>query len=195
MKEQIKNVIEYPINKYKGWAYKNTVLLVASLIALFYFADTDFVKNIINTIGNFNYLGAFITGIFFVSTFTVAPALVILYNLAAKLNPIEVALLAGTGAVLGDYLIFRFFKDKVFEELRPLVPKLKNHYLLEIFKTPFFAWLTPLIGAAIIGSPLPDEIGIGILGVSKMKNWQFLLLSFFLNATGIFIIVTIARTI
>ncbi len=192
--KQYKKIIDYPIDKYRGWGYKNTGFLIVSVVVFFYFADTDFVKNIINIIGNFGYLGAFITGIFFVSTFTVAPAMVVLYNLADKLNPFEVAILAGLGAVAGDYLIFRFFKDKVFEELKPLFFRLQGHYFRKVFRTPYFTWLTPLIGAVIIASPFPDEVGVGILGIARLKNWQFALLSFFLNATGIFIIVTIAKS-
>jgi len=164
------------------------------LILLVYLADSSFVKNIINAIGDLGYLGAFLTGIFFVSTFTVAPSMIVLYNLADKLNPFEVAVLAGIGAVVGDYIIFRFLKDKVFDELKPLFLKFKGNYLTKIFQTPYFAWLTPLVGAVIIASPLPDEVGVGIFGIAKMKNWQFALLSFFLNATGIFIVVTIARS-
>ncbi|HLC38759.1 MAG TPA: hypothetical protein VJJ80_01375 [Patescibacteria group bacterium] len=193
-RQKIKEIIDYPVKTYQGWQYKNTTLLVISIFLLFYFAESDLIKNIIEKIGEMGYFGAVITGMFFVSTFTVAPAMVILYNLADILNPFEVAILTGTGAVIGDYLIFRFFKDKIFGELKPFFEKIKGSYLFKIFNTPYFAWFTPLIGAAIIASPMPDEMGIGILGISKMKNWQFLLLSFFLNATGIFIIVTIARS-
>lgn len=194
MENQIKKIIDYPVNKYKGWGYKNTFFLFISLGVLFYFADTDFVKNIINSIGSFGYIGAFISGIFFVSTFTVAPAIVVLCNLTNQLNLFGVAILAGLGAVIGDYLIFRFFKDKVSEELKPLFLKSKIPYLKKIFKTPYSIWLTPLVGAVIIASPLPDEIGVGILGITKLKSWQFAILSFFLNTAGIFIIATIARS-
>lgn len=98
MENQIKKIIDYPVNKYKGWGYKNTFFLSISLGVLFYFADTDFVKNIINSIGSFGYIGAFISGIFFVSTFTVAPAIVVLCNLTNQLNLFGVAILAGLGA-------------------------------------------------------------------------------------------------
>lgn len=195
MDQKFQKVIDYPIHKYRGWKFKNTAFLVVSLVILIYFADSHVVRKTIETIGSFGYFGAVVTGLFFVSTFTVVPAMVVLYNLAENFNPFLVAILAGLGAVTGDYIIFRFLKDKVFNELKPLFYKLKGGYLVKIFRTPYFAWLTPLIGAAIIASPLPDEMGVGILGVSKMKSWQFLLLSFFLNATGIFIVVTIARSI
>jgi len=181
-------------NKYKNWKYKNTFLLAVSLVLFFYFADSPAVRNAITKIGELGYFGAFVAGIFFVSTFTVAPAAVVLYYLADKLNPLGVALLAGAGAVIGDYMIFRFLKDRVFEELRPAFFRLRGSYLSRLLTTPYFAWLLPLIGAAIIASPLPDEIGIGILGLSSMRPWQFVLVSFSLNALGIFIVVTLARS-
>ena len=104
------------------------------------------------------------------------------------------ALIAGFGAVLGDYLIFRFLKDRVFEELKPIFKTLHDSFLIQFFKTPFFIWLLPLLGAAIIASPFPDELGIGILGLSKMNNWQFLAILFLLHTIGIFMVVTIARS-
>ena len=183
------------VYKYKNWKYKNTALLVASLIVLYYIADTDIVRQGIKTIGDLGYAGAFFTGALFVSTFTVAPALVILYNLADRLNPYEVALLAGAGAVLGDYIIYKFIKDNIMEELKPVFFKLGGGHIAKIFKTPYFAWLLPVVGAALIASPLPDEVGISILGISKLESWQFLLLSFVLNSIGIFIVVTLARAI
>lgn len=180
---------------YKNWQYKNTSLLIFSLVLFFYFADSAAVKQFIDGLGALGYFGAFITGIFFVSTFTVAPAAVVLFHLADHLNPFEVAILAGLGGVVGDYIIFRFFKDRVFEELKPLFDRLGGSRISELLQTPYFAWFLPVLGATIIASPLPDELGVGILGISKMKRWQFLILSFFLNAVGIFIVVTLARSV
>lgn len=187
--------MDFLIQKYNAWKFKNTFFLIISLGIFFYFADSSFIKNIISSIGNLGYLGAFIVGIFFVSTFTVAPASVVLFYLAKEMNVIEVALLAGLGAVLGDYIIFRFLKDKVFEELKPVFMNLGGSYFSHILSTPYFAWLAPVVGAIIIASPFPDEIGIGLMGASKIKKWQFLILSFLLNFAGIFIIIFLAKNI
>ena len=190
----IQKQLQEQIDKYKKWQYKNTALLFLGLLIFFYFAESHVVQNTISTIGNWGYIGAFLVGILFVSTFTVIPAMYVLYALAETLNPVEVAIFAGLGALLGDYLIFRFLKDKVFDELKPIFLKLGGSYLVRVFRTPYFAWLVPLVGATIIASPFPDEVGVGILGLSKLKNWQFMLLSFLLNTTGIFIIVTLAKS-
>jgi len=192
--KHISDQLKKPIEFYHRWAYKNTTLLLVSLALFWYFTDSDAVLKIITLAGGLGYAGALLTGLFLVSTFTVAPALVVLYHLADVLNPLEIAVLAGIGGVGGDYLIFKYLKDKIFIELKPLFKHLGGSYISAIFKTPYFAWLTPIIGAAIIVSPFPDEVGIGILGISKLKSWQFLMLSFLLNATGIFIVVTLARS-
>ena len=175
------------------WRYKNTAFLVLSLILLFYLAKTPAVDAVIRQVGSLGYVGAFITGIFFVSTFTVAPAVIVLFKLAEVLHPVEVALLAGLGAMIGDFIIFRFVKDKVFDELAPLFRKLHTAKTRRLFKTPYFAWSMPVIGAFLIASPFPDEVGVSMLGLSKIRPWQFFLVTFALNALGIFIVVTAAR--
>lgn len=190
----IKVSLKYIFERYRSWPYSNTGILILSLVLLYVFADYPFIKNFISSIGALGYLGAFITGIFFVSIFTVAPASVILFDLANTLNPILVAILAGFGTVLGDYIIFSFLRDKLFNELKPLFYKFGGTLLKKLFLTPYFSWLIPIFGAVIIASPLPDETGITMLGLSKVKIWQFLLITFLLNSAGIFILVTIAVT-
>jgi len=181
--------------RWKRWHYKNTTLLALSLVAFFFLARTPQVDSLIREAGTLGYVGAFIAGIFFVSTFTVAPAAVVLYHLANNLHPLEIAILAGLGAMIGDYIIFKYLKDKIFIELRPLFKKHGKPYIRILYRSPYFAWMLPVFGAFIIASPFPDEIGVGILGLSKIKKWQFFLLSLVLNAVGIFFVVTIARLV
>lgn len=180
--------------KWKHWHYKNTSFLILSLIAFFLLADAPFIKNIISYIGNFGYLGAFFVGILFVSVFTVAPASVVLFYLADSLNPLGIALAAGAGSLIGDYLIFRYLKDKVFEELRPVFLHHEGKLLRKLFKTPYFAWIVPILGAIIVMSPFPDEIGIGLMGISKIKTWQLMALLYLLDTTGVFLVVIAARS-
>ena len=71
-------------------------MLILSLV-LFFGQDAAGRRRYTSHWSPMGYLGAFITGIFFVSTFTVVPASVVLFRLAESLHPIEVALLAGLG--------------------------------------------------------------------------------------------------
>lgn len=181
-------------SRWNHWQYKNTTFLILSLILFFLFAEYPIVRNTIDSIGSLGYLGAFFTGVFFVSIFTVAPAVVVLFFLADHLNPLGVAFFAGMGAVMGDYLIFRFLRDRVFDELKPLFLNNGGNLLVKLSKTPYFGWFLPFLGAVIIASPLPDEIGIGLLGASKLRSWQFIILSFLLNSIGIFVVIIAARS-
>jgi len=178
---------------WRRWRYKNTFLLVLSLILFFYLARTPQVDHIIKQIGYLGYFGAFITGIFFVSTFTVAPAAIVLYHLAHTLQPIEIAVLAGLGAMVGDYVVFRFVKDRVFEEMMPLLRRLQSARTRALLRSPYFAWFMPVLGALVIASPFPDEIGVSMLGLTKIRAWQFFLVTFVPNTAGIFIVVSLAH--
>ncbi|MFA6297024.1 MAG: hypothetical protein WC629_00465 [Candidatus Paceibacterota bacterium] len=162
---------------------------------IFYLAGTQLGQQAISNISKFGYVGSFFAGIFFVSTFTVAPASIVLFKLAQLYSPIAVAITAGLGAVIGDYLIFRFLKDNVFAEIKPIFMMLGGSSLSRLISTPYFAWLAPVLGALIIASPFPDEIGVGLMGISKLKNWQFLAISFLLNSLGILLIITIAKSV
>ncbi len=62
----------------------------------------------------------------------------------------------------------------------------------KIFHLRFFRWLTFLIGGLIIASPLPDELGLTLLGFSKAKTSLFLILSFTFNFIGIILIGLVA---
>lgn len=181
-------------NHKKKWAYKNTTLLLISVVVFVFLADTSIVHTLIRHIGTYGYVGSFITGIFFVSTFTVAPASLVLFHLSQDYSAFSIALTAGVGAVIGDLLIFRFFKDQIFTELAPVVKRLKKRHVFELLKSPYFGWLTPVVGAVIIASPFPDEVGIGMMGLSKIKQWQFMALTYVLNSLGILIIVLLAQT-
>ena len=185
--------LTYLENRWRGWPYKNTTLLVLSLAVFLYLATTPYLDSLISNVGELGYLGAFIVGIFFVSTFTVAPAALILFNLAEQLSAWEVAVLAGFGAMLGDFVIFKFLKDKVFVELRPLFQHFGRPYSKVLFKSPHFAWLLPLLGAFVIASPFPDEVGVGMMGLSRIKQWQFFFVALSLNIAGIFLTVSAAR--
>jgi uncharacterized membrane protein YdjX (TVP38/TMEM64 family) len=70
------------------------------------------------------------------------------------------------------------------------VPYFRHKHLLRIFQNKYLAWFLPVAGAIIIASPFPDEVGVSLMGLSKIKPWRFALLSFILNTAGIYILLT-----
>jgi uncharacterized membrane protein YdjX (TVP38/TMEM64 family) len=150
-------------------------------------------------LSNYGYLGAFIAGILFVSSFTVSIGALILFSLVHAMPAWQIGLVAGLGSVIGDLIIFRFIRDNLFHEILPLYNQLGGGHVKKVFKSTlmskYFKWAIPVIGALIIASPMPDEIGVGMMGLSKIPTWQFAVLAFLLNAVGIFLVVSAAAII
>jgi uncharacterized membrane protein YdjX (TVP38/TMEM64 family) len=181
---------------WKKLKYKNLTLLLVSVIFALFLSRFEPFHSLLLNLGSLGYIGAFVAGMLFVSTFTVTTGAVILLVLAEKLSPIEIGIIAGLGAVLGDFVIFKFVKDGLVEEVKEVYEKIDhNNHLLKILQTNYFSWLFPVFGAVIIASPLPDEIGVSLMGIGKMKTYQFLILSFILNAIGIFLVVSASTII
>ena len=178
---------------WKSWKYKNLTFLFVSLVFAFFLGKHEPFHQFLLNLGSFGYIGAFIAGMLFVSTFGFATGAVTLLVLAEKLNIFELGIIAGAGGVLGDFLLFRFVKDRLIDEVAPIYEKIEGNHLHKILHTKYFRWMFPVIGAIIIASPLPDELGVSLMGISKMKNKTFLILSFLLNATGIILVLLVSR--
>lgn len=179
--------------RWHRYHYKNLTYLVISIIAAFILFNNQSFRNLLVYFGNFGYLGALIGGMLFVSTFTISIGMVILLFLAEYLNPIEIGLIAGIGAVMSDLIIFRFIRSQGFiEEIKHFFNYFGGDKISHLLHTKYFSWTLPVIGALIIASPLPDELGVSLMGISKMKIEKFILLSFILNSIGIFLVVSAA---
>ncbi len=116
-------------------------------------------------------------------------------EIARSNSLIITAVIGGLGALAGDLIIFRFVRDRISQDFSYLVKISKSERLVSIFKLKLFKWLIPFIGALIVASPLPDEVGLAMLGLSRMKASVFIPLSFLLNSIGILIIGLIAKTL
>ncbi|KKU51514.1 MAG: hypothetical protein UX74_C0026G0014 [Parcubacteria group bacterium GW2011_GWA2_47_10b] len=167
------------------WVYHNVTSFLASIVFAYALFQTNIFREFLSSLGAYGYLGSFLTGIFFVSSFTVVPATAALILFSENLDFLLVGIFAGAGATIGDFFVFRFVEDGLGKDLRQLFTRVGNGRVLRIFQSKFFGILTPVIGALIIASPLPDELGVGLLGISRMDWRGFLVLSFVLNSVGI----------
>lgn len=167
--------------------YPNLIILFNCVIISIILSTYEPFRNFINHLGNFSYLGAFIGGILFVNTFTASLSIVILFALLHDLPLFTLSLCAGLGAMVGDFLIFRFIKNNIFSEIKALMIHLgfKHSSAREFIHSKFASWTLPLLGALIIASPFPDELGVMLMGLSRINTYKFLLLAFVLNSLGI----------
>lgn len=183
------------IDRYKNFKYKNISLLILSIFVAFFLWRLDIFHQSLLEIGTLGYLGAFLAGVLFVWIFTMPTALLILLTLSqsGELSFIEIGIIAGAGAVVGDLLIFKFVRGGLSMEIKDIYSAYGGSHLSTIFNSRYFHWTLPFIGAFVLASPLPDEVGVSLLGISKMHTYQFILLSFFLNSLGIYTVIAIGQ--
>ncbi|MDO8741726.1 MAG: hypothetical protein Q7J11_01110 [Candidatus Roizmanbacteria bacterium] len=178
--------------RWRRYRFKNLTYFGISIVVGLILLKNPFFREIIFHLGNFGYIGAFFGGILFVSTFTVSIGTALLLLLAETLHPIEIGIMAGIGAVIGDLVVFQYIRNKgLISEIKHFFEFFGGDKIIHLVHTKYFSWTLPVLGAIIIASPLPDELGVGLMGISKLKTNQFILLSFVLNAIGIFLVVSV----
>ena len=181
---------------WKKWKFKNLTLFVISIFIAFFVSQSDEFYYFLHHIGNLEYIGAFIGGMLYVSTFTVATGAVILIFLSDTIPIWQLAMIAGLGSVFGDLVIFKFIKDKLSDEFELIYDQIdEKHHIAKLLHTRYFSWTLPVIGSIIIASPFPDELGVSLLGISKMSTVRFVVLTFVLDFIGIFLLVLAAKLI
>ncbi len=181
--------------KQKKRLASDAIVMVASVIvavALIKTPALDFL--LASTNGSF-ILQTFVAGLFFTSAFTTAPAIVILGKLGMVHSPYMVALIGGLGALIGDLIIFSFIKNHIAEDISALFSHVKSRRLRHVFTYRFMRWSLAFIGALVIASPLPDELGLTLMGFSKIKSRTFVVISLTFNIIGILAIAFIARSL
>lgn len=180
---------------WKKWKYPYlTAVLISILIAIILGQNQAF-RNWLLHLGSLEYLGALFVGMLFVSSFTVAISVVVIGIMAQNISPMALGLIGGVGAVMGDYLVFKLVRSHLKEELALLFGKQGTSYIKAVLRSKYIAWTLPIIGIAIIASPLPDELGVSLLGISKMSEARFILISYLSNAIGILMIASVAKVI
>ncbi len=191
---EIKSFIRHLIGEYT-WTHRNTILFILSILLSYILLTSQYTHDLISSLGNFGYLGSFIVGMFYTYTLTVAPATVSLFVLGETLNPLLLALTGAAGAVLSDYIIYRFVKNTFVKELEefPTIKRSMHNTIKAVRKSKVLKYYIPLIAGLIIASPLPDELGAGMLGMIKFRPKKFLMYSYFFNFLGILIITTAAK--
>lgn len=167
-----------------------TIIFILSLSIAWYVLKKGSLNNLVYTLLPVMFLAEFLAGAFYASFLTSPISLAMLIILAQRQNPIQLALIAGLGAALVDLMIVKFFRQEVNKDLHILAKSFRFYLLNKLLKFFKLDFLIPLIGAVIVASPLPDELGLFLLGASKLKTSQILLLSYVLNTAGILLIVT-----
>ena len=158
---------------------KDLLIVFFSIVVATIIAKLGVFEYIVGKSATREIIGSFVSGFFFTSIFTTAPAMVALGQIASTGNIFVVAIIGGFGAMIGDYFLFIFFRDSIGADIAELIKSKKRGHLKHLFASQMGKRLMALVGGLIIASPLPDEIGLALMGISKIKNRVFFPLSLF----------------
>ncbi len=175
---------------FRNYKYKGLTLIFISILLTIFLSGNDFFNKAILNISTIPIIGSFIAGILYVSASTAPFGVFLLLGLSKTLSALEIAIFAGLGGVVADFVLFRFFRVNILSEVTPIYNKFGGQHLTRLMRHRLLRWSLFFIGAIIIASPFPDEIGISLMGISKIKTHQFVLLSLILDIGGVFLLVS-----
>lgn len=176
---------------------------LAALLLSFTLAYGLFHLGVFDALGQsldgFAYVAAFFGGMLLSFGFTSAFGVGILAAAAREVHPVIGALVAALGALIVDMTIFTFVRFSFEEELRIIRGTrlfLFFHRLLHRETVPerVRAYVLWSLAGIMIASPLPDEIGVLLIGgLTAIEGKRFAALCFLLNAVGCAVIIALAR--
>lgn len=171
------------LKKHRELAIDFVVILVVIIFSLI-LVTTKIEDTILGNFKGYEYVPYFLAGIFSTNFITAFPAYTFLVKIVTPENFWLVASMGAIGSAVGDTLIFSFIKFRLVESL---IKSFKhNRFVISILKTKnhILKYLLILVGCLIIMSPLPDEFGVLLIGLSKIKHRHFIILSLMLNSLG-----------
>ncbi len=175
---------------------KDFGVIALSLLVAIALVSTGIVEQLLTATPKLRLIGSFFAGMFFTSVFTTAPAIVALGEIAQSGSPWITAAVGALGSVVGDMLIFLLVRDRLSEHLMEHLKASEGWVrFMVLIRSRAFRWASFFIGGLIIASPFPDELGISLMGFSKMKTAWFVPLSYAFNFIGILLIGLAARAI
>lgn len=167
-----------------------TIIFILSLSLAWYLLKSGILDHLIDIILPIMFLAPFLAGMLYTSFLTTPLAIAMFLVLAPVMNPILLALVAGLGAAVVDLILVKLFREDLKKDVGFLTREFKLKLIMHFLKLFKLDFLVPLIGALIIASPLPDELGLFLLGQTKLKYREIGILVYVLNTAGILLIVT-----
>ena len=174
---------------------RDLFIILASIILAVVLVKTEAIKSFIDVAHEYKTVSIIIAGAFFTSIFTLAPASVGLVALNAGSSPLIIASIGAIGAACVDLLIVSFIRKDISEDLNNLSKTAIKRHFIEAFHFGFLKWAALIIGLLIVATPLPDELGLFFIGLSKIRGWILPVIFYVAHFLGIYALLSIAQTL
>lgn len=173
------------------YARISLIIFISVVIGLILFSE-GWINTALNQTKNIPILQTIVAGALFVSAFTIGPGGVALAEIAAYKSALFVAFWGALGSSLIDVSLFFLIRKSLTKRDRQ--KKLTKLWLFRK-KSAWFYRITPLLGALIIASPLPDELGLSILGMSRAHVVTVCILIAIFNFAGVLAVAKLAQAL
>lgn len=187
------------MRRFFRFKYPKLAIICLSVVASYFLFSSNNVQIFVSGLNNLTYFGIFIAGIFFSFGFS-APFAIGFFLMSSPGNIFWAAGIGGVGAMISDMLIFHFIKFTVMDEFNRLKKtkpmKAMTNEIRKDFKKKVRNYLTYFAAGIIIASPLPDELGVGMLaGLTEIKPKILAIISFIMNSFGILIMLLLGSAV
>lgn len=174
----------------------NDLLFISLILAITFVAGQfGVIDRVVMFLEPYYILAVFVAGFFFTSVFTTIPAIALLAHFGSAHDPLIVAFVGASGSLLGDALVFRFFNKEMMPDMRAVIAHSPFKKLKHALNNRAFRFFITSLGAMVIASPLPDEIGLALMGISRVSLPVFIALSYTFNMVGIYAIALVGQAL
>jgi len=176
--------------------YPRLFLLCFSIVLAYVLFQNDYVASLILGLQNLSYIGIFVAGILFSFGFTAAFA-VGFFIFVQPENVLLAVLIGGVGSTVADLFIFEGIRSSFSKELRRLkrtkLFREAGNWVHHSLPRKIYLSLMYTFAGLIIATPLPDEIGVGVIaGFTEVRPIFLTIISFILHSLAIYLIIVLS---
>ena len=173
--------------------YRYTIILLATFLTAWAVGYLGYLDPIATSVAQANKIVfTAIAGALYSFSLTAAFAVVLFSNLTLSQSEVfPLAVIAATGGMLMDLTLFRFIKGFMAEEITGHARRVMNRFT----RRKWVQIVLQVVGALIIMSPLPEELGLTFLGLSRLSFWKVMLITYVLDIIGAYLVIMLVSTI
>lgn len=174
--------------------HQNLILLILGLIFAYLLFKLKMLYDLTLSLAQFGYWSAFVLGFLFsFGSFTV-PAATAIFILSSQFNPFLIAFVAATAAAVSNFLIYKFVKEELLNEMKNVLAKdfrfdmfkLEERITKSIHRSKFLKSFIPTLSGILVSLPLPTEFFVSVLWtIARYNTKEVLFYSFIFSFIGI----------
>jgi len=141
---------------------KKLVVSISFILLSFILVFAGIDKEVTSYLLSFGSAGAFVAGVFYTLGITTPFAMVVILEIMRASDPAVAAILASFSAAAVDCLLFLMVRDALESSARQLMEKIRKKFEKA-------SAIFPLAGLMVFGMPLPDELGLALMEMTKIE--------------------------